>query len=175
MKKITIDTRSPGEQMLDKLIHAALVIGLGVVAVFLTGCGTTDKVSTFREAVGEQDNDLKSGVYQNRKGQNVYVSSKNLDARIKELETENGQMNLMNHNYQYEIQQLKKEKAKLLLENSLLKMKLKAKNDDQRLPASMPDEKTEASVPNHPKLKSSKGPEMSNKIDLNKIEYYEDN
>lgn len=97
-----------------------------VGSMFLSGCSSVEKVETFKEAVSNQDNNLKAGVYQNERGQNVYVESKNLDQKIKELEKDNNEYRSVNWHYQTEIESLKKEKAKLLLEIELLKRRHQA-------------------------------------------------
>jgi predicted RNase H-like nuclease (RuvC/YqgF family) len=137
MKKLSVDMRTPADKLWDNALTISLLLFFTFSSYLMTGCSSAEKVSTLKEAVSNQDNNLSSGVYQNHKGQNVYVESKNLDKKIAELEKDNKELSLANWHHQTEIESLKKEKAKLLLELSLMKMKRDAMT--ARQPASAGD------------------------------------
>lgn len=57
-----------------------------LLALALTGCATTDRVKTFKEAIEEQNGEIRNGVYLNTKGENVSVQAVNARTKIAELE-----------------------------------------------------------------------------------------
>lgn len=85
---------------------------LSILLLFLVGCSSVPVVKSVKEAT--EDNDLKTGLYKNSKGENLHITVVNAKERLDELEKNK-------RDSAREIEYLKKENQKLREQNLILK------------------------------------------------------